>query len=96
MTQIPQLELKNEVLLRIQKNFPLVKKPFLNIANELHTTEERVLEILNEAKRDGIIRQTSAIFDTKKLGWKQFLESELARLETGTDIHYAETMGAVK
>lgn len=50
MTQIPHLELKNEVLLRIQKNFPLVKKPFLNIANELHTTEERVLEILNEAK----------------------------------------------
>ena len=40
MTQIPQLELKNEVLLRIQKNFPLAKKPFLNIANELHTTEE--------------------------------------------------------
>ena len=73
MTQIPQLELKNEVLLRIQKNFPLVKKPFLNIANELHTTEERVLEILNEAKRDGIIRQTSAIFDTKKLGYKSSL-----------------------
>ncbi|MCT7541219.1 siroheme decarboxylase subunit alpha [Aliarcobacter cryaerophilus] len=73
MTQIPQLELKNEVLLRIQKNFPLVKKPFLNIANELHTTEKRVLEILNEAKRDGIIRQTSAIFDTKKLGYKSSL-----------------------
>ena len=73
MTQIPQLELKNEVLLRIQKNFPLAKKPFLNIANELHTTEERVLEILNEAKRDGIIRQTSAIFDTKKLGYKSSL-----------------------
>ena len=73
MTQIPQLELKNEVLLRIQKNFPLAKKPFLYIANELHTTEERVLEILNEAKRDGIIRQTSAIFDTKKLGYKSSL-----------------------
>ncbi len=59
---------------RIQKNFPLAKKPFLNIANELHTTEERVLEILNEAKRDGIIRQTSLLFlIQKKLGYKSSL-----------------------
>lgn len=73
MTQTVQLELKNEVLLRIQKNFPLTKKPFLDIANELHTTEDKVLEILNEAKKEGVIRQTSAIFDTKKLGYKSSL-----------------------
>ena len=73
MTQIPHLELKNEVLLRIQKNFPLTKRPFLAIANELHTTEEKVLEILNEAKDENIIRQTSAIFDTKKLGYNSSL-----------------------
>lgn len=73
MTQIPHLELKNEVLLRIQKNFPLAKKPFLAIANELHTTEEEVLNILNKAKEENIIRQTSAIFDTKKLGYSSSL-----------------------
>ena len=73
MTKVPQIELKNEILLRIQKNFPLVEKPFLAIANELHTTEENVLEILNEAKQENIIRQTSAIFDTKKLGYNSSL-----------------------
>ena len=65
MTQIPQLELKNEVLLRIQKNFPLVKKPFLNIANELHTTEERVLEILKQGIDGG-----NATFDKDVPSWE--------------------------
>ena len=32
MTSVPQTELKNEILLRIQKNFPLEEKPFLAIA----------------------------------------------------------------
>ncbi len=73
MTKALELELKNEVLLRIQKNFPLTSRPFLEIANELHTSEEKILEILNEAKSEKIIRQTSAIFDTRRLGYKSSL-----------------------
>src|SRR5574344_1660170 len=73
MTKALGLELKNEVLLRIQKNFPLTSRPFLEIANELHTSEEKILEILNEAKSEKIIRQTSAIFDTRRLGYKSSL-----------------------
>ncbi len=73
MTSVPQTELKNEILLRIQKNFPLEEKPFLAIAKELHTTEDKVLEVLKEAKEEKIIRQTSAIFDTRKLGYKSSL-----------------------
>lgn len=63
----------DEILYRIQKNFPLVAKPFEQIANELGCTEEEVLKILNEQKKKNIIRQTSAIFDTKKLGYKSSL-----------------------
>ena len=65
--------MKDEILYRVQKNFPLTKKPFEQIAKELDTTEETVLNILKEEKKNNIIRQTSAIFDTKKLGYKSSL-----------------------
>ena len=65
--------MKNEILSRIQKKFPLVAKPFRHIADELGISEDEVLEILQKEKSDGIIRQTSAIFDTKRLGYKSSL-----------------------
>jgi len=65
--------IKNEILSRIQKKFPLVAKPFAAIADELSMSEAEVLEILQAEKKDGIIRQTSAIFDTKRLGYKSSL-----------------------
>ncbi len=65
--------MKNEILSRIQKKFPLVAKPFKVIADELDMSEDEVLAILQKEKSDGIIRQTSAIFDTKRLGYKSSL-----------------------
>ncbi len=65
--------MKDEILYRVQKNFPLTKKPFEHIANELNITEDEVIRILQEEKQNNIIRQTSAIFDTKKLGYKSSL-----------------------
>jgi len=66
-------ELKDEILSRIQKKFPLTPKPFEVIANELGVEESEVLDILREQKEANIIRQTSAIFDTKRLGYKSSL-----------------------
>ena len=65
--------MKNEILSRIQKKFPLVAKPFKAIADELGMSEDEVLKILQKEKADKIIRQTSAIFDTKRLGYKSSL-----------------------
>jgi DNA-binding Lrp family transcriptional regulator len=65
--------MKNEILSRIQKQFPLVAKPFQVIADELSMSEDEVLSILQQEKQDGIIRQTSAIFDTKRLGYTSSL-----------------------
>ncbi len=73
--------MKNEILSRIQKKFPLVAKPFKAIADELNITEDEVLEILQAEKKAGIIRQTSAIFDTKRLGYK----SSLVAFKIATD-----------
>ncbi|WP_345993070.1 Lrp/AsnC family transcriptional regulator [Sulfurimonas sp. HSL-1716] len=61
--------MKQEVLSRIQKSFPLVERPFRSIAEDLGMKEEDVLAILQEEKSKNIIRQTSAIFDTKRLGY---------------------------
>ena len=66
-------DMKNEILSRIQKKFPLIAKPFKAIADELNISENEVLEILQAEKKAGIIRQTSAIFDTKRLGYKSSL-----------------------
>ncbi len=65
--------MKEEILSRIQKKFPLVPKPFKVIADELGMSEEEVLTILQEEKKKNIIRQTSAIFDTKRLGYTSSL-----------------------
>ena len=65
--------MKQEILSRIQKKFPLVAKPFEAIANELGISEDEVLAILQEEKANNIIRQTSAIFDTKRLGYTSSL-----------------------
>lgn len=65
--------MKDEILSRIQKKFPLVPKPFEAIAEELGMSEKEVLDILQEQKKSNIIRQTSAIFDTKRLGYESSL-----------------------
>ncbi len=61
--------MREEILSRIQKKFPLEAKPFQVIADELGVSEAEVLAILQEEKEKDIIRQTSAIFDTKRLGY---------------------------
>ncbi len=65
--------MKQEILSRIQKKFPLVAEPFKVIAEELEIEEPEVLSILQAQKKANIIRQTSAIFDTKRLGYKSSL-----------------------
>jgi len=62
-----------EILLRVQKNFPLTAKPFKDIAKELNMSESEVISIIQEQKDQNIIRQTSAIFDTKSLGYNSSL-----------------------
>ena len=62
-----------EILSRIQKNFPLTAQPFKAIADELGMSEDEVISVLQEEKKKNIIRQTSAIFDTKRLGYTSSL-----------------------
>jgi DNA-binding Lrp family transcriptional regulator len=65
--------MRDEILSIIQKKFPLSKRPFLDIGDELGLSEDEVIKIIQKEKDNNIIRQTSAIFDTKSLGFKSSL-----------------------
>ena len=62
-----------QILNDIQWTFPLVERPFLELAKEYHISEEQIIERIKKLKDIGIIRQISAIFDTRKLGYKSAL-----------------------
>ena len=57
----------------IQGPFPMVEQPYLDLAQQLETTEEDALARLTELKRQNVLRQISAIFDTRRLGYKTTL-----------------------
>ncbi len=66
-------QLEKEFLTRIQKGFPIVKRPFAQLAEELGSDGERLIDLYKRLKEEKIIRQTSAIFDTKSLGYRSSL-----------------------
>jgi len=68
-----QEALKNELLYRMQTAFPLTQRPFLELAKQLNADEDEIVELVKSLKESGTIRQTSAIFDTKRLGYKSSL-----------------------
>lgn len=65
--------LDKEILNEIQWTFPLTSQPYHDIAKKFKITPETVKERLNNLKKTGVLRQLSAIFDTRKLGYKSSL-----------------------
>jgi len=63
----------DEILYMIQNDFPMKKKPFKTIAKKFGITQKEIISIIKEKKKQKIIRQISAIFDTKSLGYKSSL-----------------------
>ncbi len=65
--------MQDTLLYQMQNAFPMTDRPFKVIADELGTTEAEVLATVGRLKDEKIIRQTSAIFDTKRLGYTSSL-----------------------
>lgn len=57
-----------DILMEVQYRFPLVERPFLEIAERLDTTEGRVIERLREAARLGVLKRIGAILNYKSRG----------------------------
>lgn len=57
----------------IQSKFPMVERPYQELGEELGIGEKEVIDRLDELKRQNVVRQVSAIFDTRRLGYKTTL-----------------------
>jgi DNA-binding Lrp family transcriptional regulator len=79
----------NEPLDSIDKNllndiqwvFPLVNRPYLEIATKHGLAEDDVIRRIERMKQAGLIRQINAIFDTRRLGYKSALVAFSVRPE---------------
>ena len=66
-------EQDQQLLNLIQTEFPLVTRPFAALGERLGESEQQVMARYQRLKDDRIIRQVSAIFDTRKLGYTSSL-----------------------
>ena len=74
MASQSEMDLTDRQLLNIiQSAFPLVDEPYLDIGNQLEISEPEVIERTKRLKKMNVVRQISAIFDTRRLGYKTTL-----------------------
>jgi siroheme decarboxylase len=66
-------KIDKELLNGIQWSFPLNERPFIEIARMHELSEQEVIRRIARLKDAGLIRQISAIFDTRRLGYKSAL-----------------------
>lgn len=57
------------ILNRIQSDFPIAARPYLEIANDLGLNEDEVIQRVQRMKEDGIIRRIGGNFGPEKLGY---------------------------
>ena len=62
-----------KLLNAIQTAFPLVEQPYRELGSQMSIPEPEVIERLGSLKSQNVVRQISAIFDTRRLGYKTTL-----------------------
>ena len=66
-------DIDRKLLTEIQKEFPRVSRPFQALGEKVGLSEPDTLERIKKLKGENILRQISAIFDTKSLGYQSTL-----------------------
>jgi DNA-binding Lrp family transcriptional regulator len=66
-------DLTARLLEKAQEGLPLVECPFLALAEELGVEEQEVIALLADLQSQGVIREISAFFDPRKLGYRSTL-----------------------
>lgn len=66
-------DLSARLLELAQQGLPLVSRPYLALAEQLGTTEETVIDTLADLQEQGLIRELSAFFDPKRMGYRSTL-----------------------
>lgn len=62
-------ELDKKIISIMQDDFPLVAKPYLEIANKLGISEEELLSRLNKYTQSGKIRKMGAVLKHREVGY---------------------------
>ena len=57
----------------IQTDFPLAERPYLALGEKLGRSEEQVIASMRKLKELHVLRQISAIFDSRRLGYRSSL-----------------------
>src|SRR5262245_53726225 len=66
-------DLDKALLTEVQKAFPVGHRPFQQLGEKLGISEQECLERVSRLKATKVIRQLSAIFDTRALGYQSTL-----------------------
>lgn len=82
-------DIDKKLLTEMQKNFPRVSKPFHALAEKVGASGKEILDRVIRLKEEKVLRQISAIFDTKSLGYQSTLVAMKFRpdqIERGAEV----------
>ena len=77
------------ILTEVQAAFPVEHRPFAALGQKVGISEQETLERVARLKRDKVIRQLSAIFDTRALGYQSMLAAmrvDPARVDEAAEV----------
>lgn len=77
---------------RLQNELPLVARPWAALAEDIEMDEDEMLERISALRGEGVVRQISAIFDTRRLGYRSSLVA--ARSKPGQQQAAADVFSA--
>src|SRR4051794_1954842 len=77
---LPRMDSRDRELLdTLQNDLPLVERPFAALGEEIGMPEDEVLTRIQGLREERIVRQMSAIFDTRRLGYQSSLVAARSR-----------------
>ena len=82
-------QIDKALLTELQKHFPVDHRPFQILGEKLGISEQESLERVGRLKADKVIRQLSAIFDTRTLGYQSTLAAmkvDQARVDEAAEV----------
>ncbi len=82
-------EVDKAILTELQKSFPITHRPFQVLGEKIGITEQECLERISRLKENKVIRQLSAIFDTRTLGYQSTLAAmrvDAARVDEAAEV----------
>ena len=89
MTAATKTTPRELLLNRVQQDIPITGRPYRALARDVGLSEGEALSILRQEKEKGVLRQVSAIFDTRTLGYQSSLVAVKA------DPHRLDAVAAV-